>query len=325
MLKFYIAVAAIGVSMAAQAVQFKVTGIQKVPLQAGTTVFHPVFTPDGKTLLVTEENYCGLRTVDISSGNVQVLTEMDGAGYKPTISPDGSSVIVRENNFVEQTMNLFAIELDGKATVTPLARDMQHVNAISYNGQQLAYGDALRQEVQCDIVARPGMVRTQSRTVVPQVLVTEEDLKMVVYINGQRNVVDPVMDTTGKDVNYCWTSLSPNGQRLLFVAHNNAYTSNLDGSSLVNLGPIHAPVWLGNDYVVAMEDHDDGHLFTDSEIVVTAVDGSIKQQLTGVAANAERDGGKDAIKMFPAVSPDGNSIAYHTTDGEIYILNIEIQ
>ena len=42
-------------------------------------------------------------------------------------------------------------------------------------------------------------------------------------------------------------------------------------------------------------------------------DGTGMQQLTN----------SNEISMFPSVSPDGSQIAYHTTDGKVYIMTIQ--
>lgn len=147
------------------------------------------------------------------------------------------------------------------------------------------------------------------------IAVIEDNLKMVVCTDGICRLVDPISDQFGRDVNYCWTSVSPDGTLLLFVAHNNAYTSRLDGSDLVDLGPLHAPVWCGNDWVVGMIDSDDGHYITASEIfIVDARNATNRQQLTPSDM---------LIKMYPAVSSDGRRVAYNSIDGDIYIIDFK--
>ena len=76
-----------------------------------------------------------------------------------------------------------------------------------------------------------------------------------------------------------------------------------------------APVWRGNDYVVAMVDEDDGYFFTKSDIVIVKADGSGRmQQLTKNSSE---------IKMFPAVSADGSKVAFHTLEGKVYLMTIK--
>ena len=62
------------------------------------------------------------------------------------------------------------------------------------------------------------------------------------------------------------------------------------------------------------EDEDDGYYYTKSDIVIVDVTGNNYQQLTTSS---------DEIKMFPSVSADGSKIAYHTSDGKIYVMTIK--
>jgi hypothetical protein len=55
----------------------------------------PIPSPDGRFLAFTEENYRGLRLLDLQSGKVTTLSEAPGAGFHPTWSPDSRSVAFR--------------------------------------------------------------------------------------------------------------------------------------------------------------------------------------------------------------------------------------
>lgn len=139
--------------------------------------------------------------------------------------------------------------------------------------------------------------------------VENEDLKMVLYRNGERRVLTP----HGSDVNYVWMSLSPDRSRILFNTKHGTAICDLEGRELINLGTLDAPVWYGNDYVVGMFDAHDGHSFTGSAIVIRSVDGHQTQMLTDM-----REFG-----MYPAVSPATGHIAYNTLSGDVRLMQID--
>ena len=307
MKKFLLSVAIIASAMVASAQDFEVVSTQQVSTGSKGAVYHPKFMPGGESLLVSSENFVGLGVVDLKNQSYTQLTNMVGAGYNPAISADGKTVIARNADYYRQTISLHKINVETKETVT-LAKDIEHINHIDYNGNDITFatnGRALK---------KSAITGKSLSGVVSSIYVTEEDLKLVVYNRGRRIVVDPLSSAT-RDVSYCWSSISPDKTKLLFVAGNNAYVSDLNGGNLVDLGPIHAPVWRGNNYVVGMMDEDDGHRFTASEIVIVkAAKGAKVQQLSSSSSE---------IKMYPTVSEDGSKIAYHTTDGKIYLMTIK--
>lgn len=294
------------------AFDFKVRNIEPVKVEGAPEAYHPVFSADGTALLVTSEGYDGLGIVDINTGRYRQLSERPGAGYRFAQNADGSRIVLRENDFITQKLALYTVDVatGAEECIIPVA---EHTNTLAFNNGIVAFAEPLEKKIVTRIDPREPRPMSAAKAAAAPML-TEEDLKPVLYIDGSRRVVDPILETTGRDVNYCWTSLSPDGQKMLFVAGNDAYTCSLDGTDLVNLGPVHAPVWRDNNTVIAMLDTDDGHFFTASDIVAVDARNAERMQLTPRT---------DEIKMYPSVSPDGNRIAYHSTVGNLYIINLE--
>ena len=293
------------------AFDFQVKNIEQVPVKGISEAFHPVFSNDGRSLFVTSEGMDGLGIVALDNGQYRQLSSRPGAGYRFAQNNDGQ-VVVRENDFLTQKISLYLVDVE-KATEECLVPVTEHTNRLVFKGGVVAYAEPELKKVITRV--DPNVVRPMAvSAVASEPFVTEEDLKMVLYVNGKRTVVDPILEQQGRDVNYIWTSISPDGKRLLFYAHEACYTSNLDGSDLVRLGAIQAPVWRDNNTVIGMNDKHDGYYFTTSDII--AVDARTGQQMQLTPET-------DEIKMFPSVSPDGNRIAFHTTEGKLYIINLE--
>ncbi len=290
----------------AHAQQFEVVNIQQVKTGL-TQVYHPRFMPDGKTLLVTTQNYNGLGLVNIEGQSYTHLTDMEGAGYYPVISADGKTVLTRLMSKESATQTIYAMDVATKQ-LTTVAKDIEHVNQISLNNGEAAF--ATKGAIVGTVVSNPlTPVRRQL------VHVAEEDLKIVVYKGNTRTVLDPLAgQLDGWDPQYTWTSLSPDRTKILFGCADYAYVCNLDGSNLVKLGFMRAPQWCGNTHVVGMVDADDGYHYTKSDIVIVRADGTQMQQLTAPS---------EEIKMFPSASADGSQIAFHTLEGKIYVMTIK--
>lgn len=296
-------IAAIG----ANAQQFEVIELQKIKTGTKTQVYHPRFLPNGN-LLVTEENFDGLGIVDVTNGTYTELTNMAGAGYYPVVSEDGKTILTRAMDKENFTQTIYKLDIANKA-LTPIAENIEHVNQIAlYNGEVSYAADGKAIKAKISNALSP--VRR-----INDILVTEEDLKIVVYKNGTRTVLDPLVgQMDGWDPQYIWTSLSPDRTKILFGCADNAYICDLNGKNVVKVGAMRSPKWRGNTHIVGMVDADDGYHYTESNIVIAKIDGTQMQQLTNTS---------DEIKMFPSVSADGSKIAFHTLEGNIYVMTIK--
>ena len=139
--------------------------------------------------------------------------------------------------------------------------------------------------------------------------VDNENLDLNLYRNGEHIVLKP-----HGDVNYIWSSLSPNKKYILFNTLHGTAICDLSGKELVNLGNINAPVWYGNDYVVGMNDQHDGYFITSSEIMMASVDGVERVALT----KAEDMG------YYPNVDALSGRIVYSNEKGEIRMLQLNL-
>ena len=140
--------------------------------------------------------------------------------------------------------------------------------------------------------------------------VDNENLDLNLYRNGEKVVLNP-----HGDVNYIWTSLSPNKKMILFNTKFGTAICDLDGKEIINLGQdLDAPVWYGNDYVVGMDDNHDGYYNVESSIMIASVDGNYLQRLTS----------PEGMGMYPAVDASSGRIVYNTEDGDIRMLQINL-
>ena len=139
--------------------------------------------------------------------------------------------------------------------------------------------------------------------------VDNENLDLNLYRNGKKIVLKP-----HGDVNYIWSSLSPNQKYILFNTLHGTAICDLTGKELVNLGNINAPVWYGNDYVVGMNDQHDGYFITSSEIMMASLDGVERVALT----KAEDMG------YYPNVDAASGRIVYSNEKGEVRMLQLNL-
>ena len=140
--------------------------------------------------------------------------------------------------------------------------------------------------------------------------VDNENLDLNLYRNGERIVLKP-----HGDVNYIWSSLSPDQTMILFNTKKGTAICDLNGNEIINLGQdFDAPVWYGNDYVVGMDDNHDGYFITESSIMMASVDGAVVECLSA----------PEGMGMYPDVHAESGRIVYATDNGDIHLMQINL-
>lgn len=304
----------VALALISNAQQFEVVEMQQLKVGDLQGAYHPVFSPDGKSLLITSEGYDGLGVLNLETKNYTHLTDMRGAGWLPAISNDGKTIVARQINDETLTENLYSFDVATR-NANIIATGMQHFNDIALNEGIATFsveGKMYNRVAVKDAVSTKAITPDRVKA---QTYVTTENLKIVLYKNGQRIQLDPCAGLgIEEDPQYCWVHLSPDGSKILFNCHDLSFICNLDGSGLVNLGSLRGAVWRGNTHVVGMNDQHDGYFFTSSDIIIVSADGLTRQQLTNSSSE---------MKMFPSVSPDGNQVAFHTLEGKVYLMTIK--
>lgn len=263
------------------------------------TGFYPVLNADGTKMLLTAENYAGLSVYDVAAKQLQTLTLEANAGYQPTFNADNSKVFYRSKSY-ENGRGLTAVKSYALATqkAQTLISPRREVGTLKQYGN----GVVFCQEKQLR------KATFGKNTMAAPVYVSNEDLKLVLYNNGKRTELHPYAE----DVNYIWSSVSPDGTKILFNTKYGTAICDLEGRILANLGNLNAPVWYNNDLVLGMFDKDNGDVILSSDIAMMSADGKQTQILT--------DG--STIAMYPSASAQAGKIAYNTQDGQVYLMEI---
>ncbi|MDR1526330.1 MAG: hypothetical protein LBS46_01505 [Dysgonamonadaceae bacterium] len=304
MRKLLILIVLLGQTMIASAQAIEVTSVQLLKGTEKGGFFHPVFSPDGTYLLTTGENYAGLNHHSPATGKVQTLTTDAGAGYDLRISDDGNTILFKrtelQNNLRYTSLNRYSLQEKRQSQVAKATREK--ITPV-WAGDQPAYVKG------STLVKSP--LRASSTPMAP--VINIEDQKMVLYSGNQRTTLTP----NGADASYFWASVSPDRKHIVYtIAGGGTYVSGIDGKNPVSLGKLNAPKWLDNQWIVGMNDKDDGDFVISSAIVVATIDGKVRQTLATP---------QTPIAMYPAASADGKRIAFNSDEGKIYVLAIHIQ
>lgn len=278
---------------------------EQIPLPKTESGYSPVLSPAGDYVLITGNDLKGLRKYDLATKQLQTLTTDKGAGFDVQISDDGNLIAYRSQSYKDKLRytSLKTIDLrNGKQDeIVKESRDLEKFTI--KNGTVLAI--------------EKGKLKTKrfSGKQLSSIPAISSVQKGQLYITKDRktNLISPA----GTGYNYLWTSVSPDGQKMLYyiIEQGKSFVSNLDGSNSVSLGVLRAPKWMGNDWIVGMVDYDNGEVLTSSKIVAVAANGNHRTDLTN----------DSVIATNPSGSADATKIVYNTADGKIFLMKIEIQ
>ena len=283
-----------------------IVSVKKLPVDAG--YFFPTVSPQGDYLLVSGNGYNGLVKIDLATNLKSVLSTEPSSGYYPTISPDGKKIAYREDSYKAglRYVSVKSINLSSPNTVA--VEEMKP--ARDFSGMCMSNGSLKMAQGKKEIRKKSGNTIEANESP----LLVIEDMLPVVYKNGIRTVLAP----NGTDKTYIWASISPDGKKMVYTVTSGTvctYVCDINGKNPVALGKVNAPQWMGNSHIIGMNDQDDGHVYTSSSVEVVSIDGKKRQTLTSGSM----------IAMYPSASGDGNTLAFHTVEGGIYIMNINFK
>ena len=293
-------------SLQAIAQEIRVKGVERVtPEDKGTYLLSGVL-PGSRWLLVAGEGYNGLSLLDTRRGRIRAITDGPGAGYEPAVTADGKKVFYRSDSFEDNRKysSVYSFDITTGETETMINRERGlQPPAVSGNTLLLKSDRETRFSRLSETVAVKGTGGDD--------FVVIEEMIPVLYRGGERKELMP----NGEGF-YIWASLSPDRSMILYnYQGRNTWICDTSGKILHDVGRVNAPRWLDNRIVIGMDDRDDGHKITSSELVYY----SLPEKRLGVLTGTE-----NSSEMFPFPFGAGK-IAFSTDKGEIYVMKIRIR
>lgn len=260
--------------------------------------------PGSGLLLVSGSGYNGLSILDTRNGRIQVITGDTGAGYEPAATADGRKVLYRSDSFSDNvkfsSVSSYDITTGTKEFLLKKGRDVLPP-AVAGNSVLIRSEEGMKIE-QAGPVLKSGS---------NEIFLLTEDMMPVLCRGSERKALMP-----NGDGFYIWASLSPDGSKILYnYRGQGTFICDTDGRILHDLGRVNAPKWFNDRLVIGMDDKDDGHRITASELVYYSLGDRKRVILTSTP---------DRSEMFPFAA--GNRrIAFCTDNGEIYLMKVRVR
>ena len=276
----------------------------RTQMQLTTKAYYPVLSPKGDKLLFTSDGYNGLFLYNLADKKQLEISKDAGAGYEPLFDAQEAKIFYRKTSFENKlkmdAIESFEIAKSNKTLVLQPQRDLKQARNFNNGFVVTANRQLLK------------MTFGKNKQALP-VYVTTQDLKIYLYKEAKFSILNPLNQPESR---YLWVSLSPNAKMILFTAAGKGtYVCDLSGKIISSLGYLNAPVWYDDNYVVGMQDKDDGQMITSSKILMFSVNGKVKTEIS--AANE--------IAMYPTAAGKASKVAYNTLDGKIMLVDIQIK
>lgn len=265
--------------------------------------FHPTFNENGNLLAFSSESYIGLNLYNLADKTTQMISEDAGAGFQPTFSSKGDRVFFKKTVYVDRLRNdgIQSYDLVKQTNNEMLAPRRNLKQPQSYENGVLVFADTKLLKATIGSTKAP----------IPA-YVWSDGSNLNIYRNDKVEHLNPVAGANG----YIWTSLSPDSKMILFTAAGTGtFVCDLNGKIIAKIGYLNAPVWYDNNYVVGMQDKDNGEIITGSTILIKSLDGKVSKVLSD----------SKKISMYPTAAGKAGKVAYNTADGDIYVVELSIK
>jgi Tol biopolymer transport system component len=280
--------------------EVKSVKILMVPSGNETAYMAPRWAPVGNKIAFSSGNYKGIWLYDFDTRQVRQITDELSAGFGFSWSEDGQSILARVSRYQNQkrqsAVKIFNIAKNTEKYLTDYRTFLPDIPRWTPGDEQVYFFDG-KQETFINVG-----VSTENQ-VPGKILYSRNDhIILKDNLSGEQSELQPF-----EGQQYLNLTLSPDNRHIAFEVYGgDCYIMDTRTQVLVDLGRGNYPRWSPDgEYIAYMMAQDNGYTYTASDIYVSNLDGSIRQNLT---ANL------DNIAMYPSWSPSADRLAYSTYD-----------
>ncbi|MBI3110025.1 MAG: PD40 domain-containing protein [Ignavibacteriales bacterium] len=282
--------------------QLRITATERLPIDPSGSWGSPRFSPDGQSVFFTDADNNGIWEYALRTRAVRQITADPQAGGTFNISSDGSQIVYRRTTYDRTTKSrkqaiVIRGLLDNSTRVVATGRSVS-VPVFSQNA------------VVYSIQGRTNSLSAIANATEVAVLGIEET-KIALNRNGKKVILDPM-----KNGSYIWPALSPDRQRIVaYEMDRGTFVCDVQGKVISKLNRRDAAVWSrSGNWLIYMDDKDDGHRMMSSDLHAVSPDGKRQVQLTFT---------NDIMEVYPNCSPTENKIVCTSLEGALYLLSYE--
>jgi len=281
--------------------QIRVLSTEKLEIGTSEQWSNPVFSPDGKKIFLTNSAYNGIWEFDLNEKVLTNITRDPGSGYGFSVSKDDQKIAYRRTIYAEQRRERIQeiIMISTEDRKEAVVEKNETLSLPVFSGKSVIHSRQYNGTAESPLASSTEVLGI-------------ENTKILLIRNGKKVLLDPIAEGS-----YIWPVLSPGKDRIAaYEMSKGTFICDLEGNIISMLGRRNAAVWSGDGkWLIYMDDKDDGHRITGSEIMAVSADGKTTLQLTDT---------REITEMFPNVSPAGNKIVLSSNEGDVYLITYTV-
>ncbi|MBT3496777.1 MAG: hypothetical protein HOG68_08105 [Candidatus Marinimicrobia bacterium] len=305
---FIISILFLLISISAQGLPLRQIG-QSIALETNGQFINPIFSPNGKYLVITEQNYTGIYLYHIESRTLHKITSDPSAGFGMNWSANSEWILSKPAMFMGKrrynSIVTYHIRNGRKNVIFENQAFLQGIPEWRNQDNSIILNGGRKLKIFASTLTNNDSNEGKIIYSIGNSIV-EYDLKTKIKKNlfsGEGDILN--------------LKRSPDRKKLIFeVVGGKLWVLEIAKLKLTNLGIGHEPAWNPeSNKIVYMQTEDDGYRITSSDIFVIHIDGTNRMNLTQTA---------DRTEMRPDWHPNGEWIIYDL-DGldPIYMQKVE--
>jgi hypothetical protein len=267
---------------------------------------NPIFSPDGKAIIATNESYSSLYLISVEDGSINEILHETGCGFRPSFHPDGKKLgikIIRKGLQIPCVLSLETGQIKELLKPVPLAGEV----SFSLDGE-IAFtigNDLIVIDSKGRTKSFPLGVYTNIAPISPDGnnVAFNDDDDQIWFINiatGKRKKI------TQDDRGYFNPRWSPDNKKILLSSlDEHMKVIDIETGEEFDLGSGSSPRWSpdGNFICYHLKEIEELRRLIGSDIYIAKYDGTRRYRVTSTP---------NIFEMHPSFSPDGNKIVHDT-------------
>jgi hypothetical protein len=270
-------------------------------------LYKSIFLEKNQFIISTLRNDNGLMLYNPVNKQLTQLNDLKGAGSKFLLDQEEKNVVFITYTLVDnRRYQSILIQNIWDKKIKTITENRRNLKLLSLSSDLVMYLD---NDKVLSFNTTSGKLEESPENVI--IAYSDPDLNLALYLYGEKKTLNPLGPG-----NYIWVAISPDKKFVLYnKTGSGTYICDLNGKNILYLGNINYAQWAGEgNWVLGMNDQDDGHKFIKSDILLINARNSKTINLTEST---------DVIALYPSISSDLRTLVFNDENGRIFTTGLK--